>query len=247
MGGTFEALAAFALGAIPGVIVLELLEYGRPQLRERGGARAVATYLILSLFVWGSAILCLDADARLAEVLDTSDKGGHRQVEAYIALSWRLLAASVLFGIVLRLLLRAGARVALRIEAKRREGAQRACGKLGDLVVQAFSFAFAWDRLLERLNRTAKPQLVHIRLREGGEIYGVVAEGGSADFQAEGRGLVLDAELLKADGRLRQIPSSSGVFIPSEAVASVAFAEYEGAEAPVTIGQDEQAAGGTTS
>ena len=49
MAGSFEALATFALGAIPGIVVVEFLEYGRPRLRERAGARAVAGYLILTV------------------------------------------------------------------------------------------------------------------------------------------------------------------------------------------------------
>lgn len=245
MAGSFEALATFALGAIPGIIVLEFLEYGRPQLRERRGVRAVASYLILSLLVWGLAAVCFEADDRLAAVLDASEKGGNAQVQAYIALSWRLLVASVALGVVLRALLWLGVRVAFRIELARR-GAPRRYGRFGDLAIRAFSFAFAWDRLLQRMNRMAKPQVVHVRLREGGDVYGVMAEGGSADFQADGRGLVLDAQLLILDGRLKEVPNSSGVFIAAEAVASVAFAEYE-AEPAGTIGPDEQKTGGTAS
>jgi len=243
MAGSFEALATFALGAIPGIVVLEFLEYGRPQLRERGGARAIASYLILSLLVWGLAAVCLEADDRLAAVLDASEKGGDAQVQAYIALSWRLLVASVALGIALRGMLWAGVRIAFRIEMGRRQASRR-YGRLGDLAIRAFSFAFAWDRLLQRMNRIAKPQVVHIQLRDGGDVYGVMAEGGSADFQADGRGLVLDAQLLKLDGRLKEVPNSSGVFIAAEAVASVAFAEYEAGPA-TTMEADEQETGGT--
>jgi hypothetical protein len=238
MAGSFEALATFALGAIPGIVVVEFLEYGRPRLRERAGARAVASYLILSLLVWGLAALCFEADGRLAAVLDASGQGGWEQVDAYIALAWRLLVGSLVLGATLRALLWLGVRVALRIEVRRRADSPRAYGRLGDLIVQAFSFSFAWDRLLERLNRTASPQLVHVRLRDGGDVYGVMAEGGSADFHSDGRGLVLDAELLRDDGRLRQMPNSSGVFIASEAVASVAFGNYTPAESS-TIDEDE--------
>ncbi|HET9198751.1 MAG TPA: DUF6338 family protein [Solirubrobacterales bacterium] len=237
MAGSFEALATFALGAIPGIIVLEFLEYGRPQLRERGGARAIASYLILSFLVWGLATVCLNADDRLATVLDTSEEGGVEQVQAYVALSWRLLVASAVLGICLRILLWAGVRIAFRIEMRRRE-APRRYGRFGDLAIRAFSFAFAWDRLLQRMNRIAKPQIVHIHLREGGDVYGVMAEGGSADFQADGRGLVLDAQLLKLEGRLKEVPNSSGIFIAAEAVATVAFAEYE-AEPTATMETDE--------
>lgn len=203
MAGSFEALATFALGAIPGIVVVEFLEYGRPRLRERAGAQAVGSYLILSLLVWGLAALCFEADGRLAAVLDASGQRGREQ-----------------------------------IEVRRRADSPRAYGRLGDLIVQAFTFSFAWDRLLERLNRTASPQLVHVRLRDGGDVYGVMAEGGSADFHSDGRGLVLDAELLRDDGRLRQMPNSSGVFIASEAVASVAFGNYTPAESS-TIDEDE--------
>ncbi|HSS42032.1 MAG TPA: DUF6338 family protein [Solirubrobacterales bacterium] len=238
MAGSFEALATFALGAIPGIIVLEFLEYGRPQLRERGGARAGASYLLLGLLVWGFAVLCFEADDRLATVLDASGQGGHEQVAAYVALSWRMLVSSVTLGAALRAFLWLGVRIALQVEMRRRADSPRAYGKPGDLVIQAFSFSFAWDRLLERLTRAESPQLVHVRLRDGGDVFGVMAEGGSADFHADGRGLVLDAELLKVGGRLKQMPGRGGVFIASEAVASVAFADYTPAES-TTIGEDE--------
>jgi hypothetical protein len=73
------------------------------------------------------------------------------------------------------------------------------------------------------LRREALAQIVHVRFRDGAEMYGVLAAGGSADFQADGRGLVLDAELLELNGRLEPIQGSSGVFISPHAVASVAF------------------------
>jgi len=190
-------------------------------------------------------VVCLGADDRLAAVLDASEKGGDAQVQAYVALSWRLLVASVALGIVLRALLWAGVRIAFRVEEARRHTPGRH-GRFGDLVIRGFAFAFAWDRLLQRMNRIAKPQVVHVRLRDGGDVYGVMAEGGSADFQADGRGLVLDAQLLILDGRLKEVPNSSGVFIAAEAVASVAFAEYE-PESAATIGSDEQETSRTAS
>jgi Family of unknown function (DUF6338) len=59
---TLQAIAAFALAAVPGVIVLEILEYGRPPLRERSTTRAFALYLILSLLTWATALLLHAAD-----------------------------------------------------------------------------------------------------------------------------------------------------------------------------------------
>ncbi|MGN6275235.1 MAG: hypothetical protein ACTHNP_04795 [Solirubrobacterales bacterium] len=239
MEGTFREIVAFALAAIPGVILLEILEYGRPRLRERNGARAVASYLILSLLVWVLALLLFKADGHMAAVIDAADKSGQLQIQAYDALAWRLLGSSLILGLAMRLLLWVLARAALAVESKRRADNPRALGVWGDALMQTISFAFAWDRLLERLNRSAVPQIVHVRFRDGKELYGVLAAGGSADFQADGRGLVLDAELLRVDGRLEQIPNSSGVFIASDAVASVAFVEYSTSEEGDTLPSDE--------
>jgi len=73
-------------------------------------------------------------------------------------------------------------RVAFRVELARR-GTPRRYGRFGDLAIRAFSFAFAWDRLLQRMNRMAKPQVVHVRLREGEDVYGVMAEGEAPTFR----------------------------------------------------------------
>lgn len=223
---TSEAIAGFVLAAIPGVLVLEILEYGRPRLRDRSGVRALASYLILSLVVWASAVLLLDAGGRLAAVIDAAHATGQGRVGAYTALGWRLLVSSVAVGMAARLFLWLVSRFARRVEGRRRNGEPRARGRLGDVAVQFVSIAFAWDRLFERLRQTALPQIVHVRFRDGSEMYGVLAAGGSVDFQADGRGLVLDAELREEDGRLVQTSGSSGVFVAAEAVASVSFVEY---------------------
>ncbi len=225
-GETAQAIAAFALAAIPGVLVLEIVEGGRPPLRDRHGIRAFAAYLMLSLAVWAVAALLLDAGGRLAAVIDASELAGQHRVDAYSVLAWRLLVAAVAVGVSLRALLWLVEKLAGRVERKRRDGNPRALGWIGDLAIGIVSIAFGWDRLLMRLRREALAQIVHIRFRDGTEMYGLLAAGGSADFQADGRGLVLDAELLELDGRLEQIQGSSGVFVSPDAVASVAFVAY---------------------
>lgn len=227
MGGdTSKTIAAFALAAIPGVIVLEILEYGRPRIRERSGTRAFAAYLIISLLVWIATVVCLDGDGRLAAVIDSGSLSGEKQVEAYIALGWRLLVASVTVGLLLRVLFAIYGYLAFRIEEGRRLRGAGRLGWLGDLAIRLSAMEFAWDRLLERLRRAAKPQIVHVHFKEGGDLYGVLAAGGRADYEADGRGLVLDAELVERDGGLVLIPGSSGVYISADAVASVAFVEF---------------------
>lgn len=232
MDGTFQALVAFALGAIPGVIVLELVEYSRPRLRERNGPRAFASYLILSLFVWAGAVIVLQADERLAGLLDAAGKDGRLQVQAYIALAWRLLLAAVTLGLSVRLFLWIAGLVAFRIEGRRRAGMPGVLGRFGDLVLRTTTFAFAWDRLLERIRRSSTPQIVHVRFRDGQELLGVLAADGSADFQADGDGIVLAAELLRVDGRLEHIPNSNGLFISLSAVASIAFIDLTSSDDP---------------
>lgn len=235
-GEASQAIAAFALAAIPGVLVVEIVEYARPRFRDRSGVRALASYLILSLLVWASVYVLLSGDTRLAAVIDAGDASGQQRVEAYAALAWRLLLAAVTLGVILRLLLAIVGRLAQRIEGERTDGSPRAYGRVGDFLVQLVSMTFGWDRLLYRLRQAARPQIVHVRFVDGAEIYGVLAAGGGADFQADGRGLVLDAELLEIEGRLDQVPGSSGIFIAADAVASVAFVEYvDSAEEPATI------------
>jgi hypothetical protein len=225
-GGISQTVVSFALAAIPGVIVLELLEYGRPRVRDRSGVRAFASYLILSLIVWVSAFLLLDAGGHLASAIDPEIHSSQQRVDAYAALAWRLLLASIAVGLALRALSSMIGRYAYRVAERKRRGIQEKLSWIGDALVRLVSLAFAWDRLLERLRRSARPQIVHVRFRDGSETYGVLAGGGRVDFQADGRGMVLDAELVEEDGQLVQIPDSNGVFIAADAVASVGFVEY---------------------
>jgi hypothetical protein len=121
-GDTSQAITAFALAAIPGVIVLEILEYARPGARERSGPRAFAGYLIISLLVWIAAILCFDVEGRLAAVIDTGGNSGRAQVDACIALAWRLLFASVAVGFFLRVSSTLLGRLAVVVEERRSFG-----------------------------------------------------------------------------------------------------------------------------
>jgi hypothetical protein len=227
MGGTSKAIAAFALAAIPGVIVLEILEYGRPRTRERSGARAFAAYLIISVVVWMFSLLLLGTRGRLAAVIDSAKGSGEDQVGAYLALGWRLLLAALVVGLLLRMCSSTLNFLAFKAEERRRLGRLGRLSWLGDMAIKFGAMALAWDRLLEQMRRAAKPQVVHVRFRDGAELYGVLAVGGRADFQADGRGLVLDAELVEEGEGLVQLPGSSGVFIATDAVASVGFVEYE--------------------
>ena len=71
--------------------------------------------------------------------------------------------------------------LAFRVEERRRLKGLGRWGWLGDLAIRLSAMEFAWDRLLERLRRAAKPQIVHVHFKEGGDLYGVLAAGGRAE------------------------------------------------------------------
>lgn len=225
-GGTSGAIIAFALGTLPGVIVLETLVYGRPPVRDRKGARALGQFLLLSLAAWTLAVLVFDAGGSLVSVLDATT--GTDRVDAYEALAWRLFASAVLVGAALRIAAFALQRYANWYIEHQDQIQLRLAVRTGKLAVSLASLTSAWDDLLARLRRSEKPQLVHVRFTDGSEAFGVFAGTGRADFQADGRGLVLAAEYIQRDGQLVPIDRSTGLFIAPDAVASVGFIDHDG-------------------
>ena len=227
--GVPTTVATFVLAALPGVVVLEIFEFGRPRIRERNAARAFAVYLILSLFAWIAAALILGADDRLGGVIDLTSSSkptqgnGSQLVSSYIALSWRLLVMAIVLGFAIRGLSTRLAGYAFAAVGKMRRGEIARLSWTARVAIALSSLVFAWDELFVRLARRRKAQVVHIRFRDGTDAYGVFAGGGRADYQADGQGLMLDAELIEHNGRLVQIAGSNGIFIPVDAIASVAF------------------------
>lgn len=227
--GTAATIAAFALAALPGIIVLEIFEFGRTRIRDRNAARALAVYLILSLVAWVAAALVLGADDRLGSVIDLASRTkpgpgqGAELVNAYIALSWRLLVLAVVLGLTLRWLSSALGKYAFETIEKVRLEPDPELTLAARIAVGLVSMGFAWDGLFIRLKHTRKVQIVHVRFRDGSEAYGVFAGGGRADYQADGQGLVLDAELIEHEGGLVQVLNSNGMYIAPEAIASISF------------------------
>lgn len=232
----WQAIATFALAAVPGIFVLEIIQLRTPRLRERDGLRAVAWYLIVSAGVWAVAVLIFHADRQMASVIDSAKLGGEQQVTAYIALAWRLGATALGLGLVCRGAFAAARRAAAVVERRRREKNAWTGGRLGEALIDLVSISYAWDALLQRLRRRARAQVVRVRLKDGAIVYGVLAAGGFADFQADGRGLVLDVELLEEVEGLTEVPGSSGVFIAPDSVATVAFLDYPETDQGSTVG-----------
>ena len=221
---TSAAIATFVLAALPGVIVLEIYEFGRPRIRERNAARAFAVYLILSLIAWVAAAAILGANGRLGDVIDLASKPkwapghGNDLVNAYIALSWRLLGLAVALGLGLRLLASALRKYAFRTVEKARFEPEPELSLVARVVVSMAATSGAWDELIDRLKHNRVAQIVHVHFRDGTDAYGVFAGGGRADYHSDGQGLVLDAELIEQDGDLIQVSGSTGMYIAPDAI-----------------------------
>jgi hypothetical protein len=222
-----QAIATFAFAAIPGVLVLEIFEFGRPRLRERQASRALAVYLIVSAAVWALAVLVLRADKNLVDIVGVPASSGGARVGAYESLAWKLATMSIVLGIAGSFSIWLTERAGHRVEQQRRAGNRSGWGRLGDALIGLVTFSYAWDAMVVRLRRDSDAQVVQVRLRDGSAVYGILASTGRADFQADGRGLVLDRELTDEGGELAEVPGSSGIFIAPEAIATVALFDYK--------------------
>lgn len=78
----------------------------------------------------------------------------------------------------------------------------------------------SWDRLMTRLSNQGKRVVCRVQTRSGKEVLGVLASGGVADFEADGRGLLLDVEAYRdRSGKIKQVPGSQGLFVPGDEIA----------------------------
>lgn len=219
------AVVAFALGVLPGVLVLELLEFTHRPIRERTGVRAFGYFLLLSIVVWVVAVLVFGVDAYLAEIVG-ADEGtsGQEHVDAYLGLGWRLLVTSLAVGAICHLSYSWLERFAEGLVHKQAEG--RPVGRVAISAAGLVSAKSSWDVLLAHVQRTGAAQLVHVKFVDGSEAYGLFAGNAHADLQADGRGIVLDTEFVLRNGALEPVPNSRGLFIAPDNVLSVGFSEY---------------------
>ena len=225
--GTLDALFVFALAVVPGVLAFEAVEFGRPPLRPRNAAARYAFYLVLSVAVWTVAVALLGAEERLVDLIELDGAEAESLVDVSAPLVGRLLLGTAVVALALRGILAAAAFVGEPAYERLRGSQSRPARSLARLLAVGVEANYAWDELLARLRRSRQAQLVQIRLKGGSEIYGLFAEGGLASYEAQGRGLLLDRELVLREGSLTDVPRSTGMFVPADAVASVSFASYE--------------------
>jgi len=236
-----QALAVFLLAVLPGAIVLEIVEFRRPHLRERGATRSLARYLLLAAFAWATAFVLADARSAIARAIDVSTARGPVVADAYADLARTVALAAASVGLVARLCLAGIARVGYWLSDRAREGGRGWAARASRMAGIGLSPFYEWDRLLSRLRRTDEVQVAHVRFRDGTSIYGLFAGAGGADFEADGRGLLLDAELAEVGDRLVQVESSSGLYVAPDSIASVSFvARSDLTEHPVESTVDER-------
>lgn len=219
-----EALIAFSLIAAPGVLALELVQAGRPPRAHRDRGRDIALYLLLSAAVWAVAVGLLAADDQLTRLIRFEPDRPRQLVGIVGPLTLDLLLAALIVGVTVSCGLFAISAAALRLHDPLVDRKARWSRPLAGLLSIGISPSSAWDRLLAGRGDTA--QVVHVRLQDGRDLYGVFARRGRADWEREGRGLLLDSELVERAGRLVDVPNSRGLFIQPDAVASVSFIGY---------------------
>jgi hypothetical protein len=229
--GTIEALGVFLLAVLPGFVGIRLYGLGRPPLRVRGVLQEIATTLSCSLAGWATLYLWRGREL-LPAVLAAGVPVAYR-IDAFA----ELVALAVTIGVALAIIARSGA-VTLRLYVTRggpssllAQSEQRGLwGALRDRVGRRWQHELrnssvpgaAWDRLLARLNNGRDTVLCRVKTSDGQEVFGVFADGGYADWGADGRDLLLMPEVVRdAEGNLQALQASRGVFVAGDRISSL--------------------------
>ncbi|HEX2161165.1 MAG TPA: DUF6338 family protein [Thermoleophilaceae bacterium] len=252
MIGTIEALGVFLLMILPGFVCLRAFEYGRPPLRIRGALGEIGGAVMISTVVWSGLYLWRGKDLLPVVVGDSGESARQRlDAFAELAgLSILIGIAIALLARLGDQLSRRAALFLLKRHSRKSAQARRnnanatnddgtpvtTVEKSGWLTrvrsgvgrwmrrrLRARTLpASAWDRLMTRLANRGKPVVCKVRTSDGAEILGAFASAGYADWEADGRGLLLDVEVVAdPDGRIRPLPMSQGIFIPGNEIVTL--------------------------
>ncbi|MDQ3728247.1 MAG: DUF6338 family protein [Actinomycetota bacterium] len=217
-----EAILAFALLAGPGLIALEVMQLGRPALQPRDRGREAALYVLVNVGVWGIATLAFSSEHRVTDLIQFDPDESNEIVSIVGPLVGELLGSALALGLVLRLLSGYLQGLALQTLDDVALGSQGNPDGWQLRIAELLSPA-PWDRLLLDLRRQGDAQAVHVRLNDGRDVYGVFAGHGRANWDRDGRGLLLDKELVEVGDELIEVEGSNGMYLAPEAIASVAF------------------------
>lgn len=230
---SLEAVAIFVLAAMPGILAGEIIQFSRPRLRVRDAGGTLALYVLLSGAAWAIGLAAFDAEDRLVNLVQLNEAQAGELIGTFVPLAVAILGAGVVVGIVFRALLPVkdhGAYRLRRVASTTRDGR---ASRLALLLSSKLLPDQAWDRMLARAARQGRAQIVRVLLRDGRLVYGTFAAEGRADFDADGRGLLLDRELVEDDGGLlNEVPDGSGVYVHPDAVATVSFVDRPSDQIP---------------
>ena len=246
MIGTIEALGVFLLAILPGFLGLRVYGYGRPPLRLRGALGELGATVVASAAGWTVLYLWRGEDL-LPIVLGEPERSTEDRLDAFAELA----VLSILIGLALGLVVRIGSSIfratllrRLQLDAlqpvpgtKRRirDLPQRVRDGLSREIRSRSLPASAWDRLLTRLANRGEAVICRVKTRSGAEVLGVLARDGYLDWEADGRGLLFDLEVTRdAEGTLRPLPDSRGVYVPGEEIAVLSVVKAPDAALPST-------------
>lgn len=234
MIGTIEALGVFLLAILPGFLGLRVYRFAKPPLRLRGTLGELGATVFASALGW-TALYLWRGQELLPVILSEQGHSTTERLDAFAELTALSVLVGIAFGGVGRLfgsLLRLAAiRVLVRLEAKQaydaaerpreRQSMRRRIGRWVTKEIRDHTRpSLAWDRLLSRLANQGERVVCRVKTRTGGEVLGVLARAGYLDWEADGRGVLLDKELVRGnDGQIRTVASSQGLFIPGDEIS----------------------------
>lgn len=248
MIGTIEALGVFLLAILPGFLGLRVYGFGKPPLRLRGALGELGATVLFSAVGWTALYLWRGNDL-LPIVLDDAGQTTAQRLDAFAELAGLSIVLGVGLGVVVRAIT-AGLRVLVVqwLQPKDERASGRPLSRAWAAAKARVSREMrsrtlpdaAWDRLMTRLANRGRPVILKVTTRSGGEVLGVFAGSGYADWAADGRGLLLDVEVVRDDaGRLRPIATSEGVFVPGDEISIVSV--VQGPSEPVPSRGDDRA------
>lgn len=230
MIGTIEALGVFLLAIVPGFLALRTYGFGRPPLRHRGALGELGATVFASAIAW-TGLYLWRGQHLLPIVLGEPGSTTSERLDAFAELA----GLSVLVGLALGILSRIGTAVlrGLSVKALARleqaEGAEFGQGVLSERIerwiarqIRARSLpAAAWDRLLNRLANRGERVVCRVQTRSGQEVFGVLARSGYLDWEADGRGVLFDKEVIRGASGLQPVSDSQGLFVPGDEISTL--------------------------
>jgi hypothetical protein len=238
--GTIEALGVFLLAILPGFLALRIYGFGKPPLRLRGTLGELGATVFTSAIGWTILYLWRGKEL-LVIVFDEEGNTVSERLDAFAELTALSVLVGVAFGMVLRFggatIHAVAVKISVSLETKeaghrgpqelaRRRRLERWVARQ----IRARSLpAAAWDRLLTRLVNRGERVVCRVKTRSGEEVLGVLARAGYFDWEADGRGVLFDKEVIRGPNGLEPVHRSRGLFVPGDEISTLSVVVLPGA------------------